>query len=238
MHKVVCDGRPCRPGEGNLRGYEMWKQPYAPLDEKTLQGLSKKPIHGPRGDYYAELVQRGIERAKPGHFIAFAAADFDYRYFALNWHMSAKRAGLGSSAILYALDSPAYDFLAGHLGRAVVNGTATTEMWERTRLMRHIQRALAERHMAAGASLLGPLRHANGRPALVAPPALTARSLATKRLCARRCAAQSHCPLLACSQRRLWPAAWTCCCVTPPRCSWPIRVRRSSLHCTPRARTY
>jgi hypothetical protein len=27
-HATLCAGRPCRPGEGNLRGYKMWVQPY------------------------------------------------------------------------------------------------------------------------------------------------------------------------------------------------------------------
>jgi len=30
---------------------------------------------------------------RAGRFIALAAADFDYRYLALNWHLSAQQAG-------------------------------------------------------------------------------------------------------------------------------------------------
>lgn len=152
LHKTVCDGRPCRPGEGNLAGYEMWKQPYPPPDEATIQSLSKHVAHSAQGDHYAELAAVASARAKPAHFVALAVADFDYRLLALNWQASADRAGLGGSTVVYALDGPGFLFLRQALGPAmVVNGTANAEAWEGTRLMRHIQRALAEKHMAAGA---------------------------------------------------------------------------------------
>ena len=30
-HTTICGGRPCRPGEGNMKGYQMWSQasPYS-----------------------------------------------------------------------------------------------------------------------------------------------------------------------------------------------------------------
>ena len=56
MHKAVCDGRPCRPGEGNRRGYTHWKQPYQPPDEAHVRSLSKKTPHSPTGPQYDSLV--------------------------------------------------------------------------------------------------------------------------------------------------------------------------------------
>ena len=29
-HATVCNGRPCRPGEGNMKGYQMWSQASFP----------------------------------------------------------------------------------------------------------------------------------------------------------------------------------------------------------------
>ena len=49
MHKTVCDGRTCRPGEGNLKGYQHWSQPYEPVDPKgaTRRAECVKPwAHG------------------------------------------------------------------------------------------------------------------------------------------------------------------------------------------------
>ena len=151
MHKTVCDGRPCRPGEGNRVGYEHWKQPYRPLDEAVVRALSKKPPHGPDGPQYAKLVAAAGHLADASKFIALAAADFDYRELAENWHAAAARSGV-RCALLYALDAPAHAHLTARLGAAsVVNGTANLDAWATTKLMRHIQRALAERHMAAAA---------------------------------------------------------------------------------------
>jgi len=66
LHKFECGRRPCRPGEGNLRGYDQWTQPYAPIDEAALKNLSKGPPHRARGPHYDALTTRAVERAGPG----------------------------------------------------------------------------------------------------------------------------------------------------------------------------
>ena len=45
-HAIECDGRPCRPGEGNLKGYRFWGQPYIHREE-FVQAQSRRPPHQP-----------------------------------------------------------------------------------------------------------------------------------------------------------------------------------------------
>lgn len=54
-HATVCDGRPCRPGEGNIKGYRMWGQPYIHR-ESFVQSRSRRPPHPPEPLQYANLV--------------------------------------------------------------------------------------------------------------------------------------------------------------------------------------
>ena len=152
MHKNVCGDHVCRPGEGNLKGYEHWKQPY---ESKPLGGLSKYPAHDwSRGaafpdDKYASLVA-AARSAVPGgsSFIALTVADFDFRLLAENWYTAAK--AVATPALVHALDSDVFSYLTAR-GVPAHNGTANLQAWESTKLQRHIQRALAERHMAAAA---------------------------------------------------------------------------------------
>ena len=161
MHKVVCDGRPCRPGEGNLVGYKHWSMPWEP---PPITGLSKTAPHGwgngaafPE-EHYRHLVSAASSAVggRASKFLIFAAADFDFREFGVNWYQaiqqSTKSAGGGASepSLLYALDAEAYDYFVAK-GIPTCNGTANLNAWLGTRLQRHIQRALAERHMAAAA---------------------------------------------------------------------------------------
>lgn len=156
LHRTVCDdGKPCRPGEGNLKGYEHWKMPWEP---PSIDGLTKQAPHGwsngapfPTAPY-AQLVSAAKRVASNGNAVVFAAADFDFRELGENWLKSTQRAGIGN-ALLYALDTEAYDYFLSKFSAttAIVNGTDNLNAWEATRLQRHIQRALAERHMAAAA---------------------------------------------------------------------------------------
>ena len=150
LHKTTCDSRPCRPGEGNLRGYAQWKMPFTddPIPanlSKFIDGWTAKQPEFPTARY-ASLISAAM-RVQHDGMVVLTAADFDYRIMALNWHRAASLAGMTNSLVL-ALDSEAFSFF---LERRVptVNGTVGMEAWKRTRLMRHIQRALAERHMAA-----------------------------------------------------------------------------------------
>jgi len=145
MHKTVCDGRPCRPGEGNLKGYEHWKQPYEP---PSLVGRPKKTPPLELFDHSA-LVAAARPLAQAHRFVVFAAADYDYREMAENWYLATKRAGM-ANGLVYCLDSEAYIYLTAK-GVPSANGTANMAVWSTSRLVRHIQRALAERHMALAA---------------------------------------------------------------------------------------
>ena len=153
MHATICGGRACRPGEGNLKGYQHWMQPYEqlPLD----RSLAQTAPHGwGRGSpfpasHYAELVAGARRAAASAGYVALAAADFDYRELAHNWHRAAVLAGM-DNALVYALDAEACEYLRAR-GVPFANGTANLEAWRATRLTRHLQRALAERHMAAAA---------------------------------------------------------------------------------------
>ena len=148
MHKTICAGRTCRPGEGNLVGYEHWKQPYEPPPEDIVRSLSKRPVHEPTREYYAGLIDAAT-LVQEGGLVLLAAADFDYREMALNWQRAARRTGI-DNALVHCLDDEAYGWLKAR-DVPVSNGTATMLAWARTKFGRHIQRSLAERHMAAAA---------------------------------------------------------------------------------------
>uniref|UniRef100_A0A7S0L4Y5 Nucleotide-diphospho-sugar transferase domain-containing protein n=1 Tax=Coccolithus braarudii TaxID=221442 RepID=A0A7S0L4Y5_9EUKA len=141
MHRTVCEGRPCRPGEGNLKGYHHWSQPYEPPSD---EGKIRYAPFGV-GDY-APLISRARAVAREG-FVVFAAADYDYREMVENWWRSAQRAKVAEHALVYCLDAESMVYLSAK-GLATVNGTSNYLVWMRTRLHRHIQRALAERHTA------------------------------------------------------------------------------------------
>lgn len=150
MHKVMCGDRYCRPGEGNIKGYEHWKQPYEPPSE---EGLTRNLPHGVLAKagvpfHYASLLATASKVQQDG-MVVFCAADFDYRELAENWFTSARRAGM-SNMFVYSLDNDAFGYLSSK-GVTTVNGTANLNAWSQTRLVRHIQRALAERHMALAA---------------------------------------------------------------------------------------
>ena len=53
-HTTSCGGRVCRPGEGNLKGYTMWFQPYEHR-EAYVQSRQRKRPHDPEAETtYAE----------------------------------------------------------------------------------------------------------------------------------------------------------------------------------------
>ena len=150
LHVEQCGDRLCRPGEGNLGGYAHWSMPWEP---PPIDSLIKTAPDWPKGApfpaaRYTHLVSAARSVARE-NFVLFAAADFDFRELGENWYEGAKRAGM-PNALLYALDSSAY---AHFLSKSIptTNGTANLNAWATTRLQRHIQRALAERHMAAAA---------------------------------------------------------------------------------------
>ena len=65
-HTTVCNGRPCRPGEGNLKHsmektrsgesrFKQWTQPYEHR-EAYVQSRSRHPPHGADAEHYGGLV--------------------------------------------------------------------------------------------------------------------------------------------------------------------------------------
>ena len=146
LHRAICDNRPCRPGEGNLVGYEHWKQPY---ELPSAASLAKRPPHGPASPLYAELVTVAKRVQSSRAFVLLTVADFDFREVAENWHKAATRANM-PNAVVWSLDGDAYAHLSSR-GVPTANGTAAIDGWAQTKLQRHLQRALAERQMAAAA---------------------------------------------------------------------------------------
>jgi len=146
LHKVVCDGRLCKPGEGNPSVTHN-ENPY----ELPIPGLNvtmKGTPHGPMSPEYAPLVSAAHATAMK-HLVYLCAADFDFREIAENWHRAARRLGL-TNLLIYALDADVYTHLTARALPAV-DGSRNLDAWNRTRLQRHIQVAEAERHMAAAA---------------------------------------------------------------------------------------
>ena len=112
MHTTVCGDHVCRPGEGNLKGYQHWKQPY---ETPPASGLTRQLPSWPKGApfptaNYATLVAAASAVASPGTFLALTVADFDFRLLAENWFQAAKSAGV--PALVHTLDNEAF----GHLG--------------------------------------------------------------------------------------------------------------------------
>ena len=146
-HKAVCDGsRPCRPGEGNLRGYRMWGQPYIHR-EAWVQSKSRRMPHSPDPPeaHYAALVRaaRGVARHR---LVVMAAGDFDFREVVYNWHAHLSRLGV-SNALVLAMDSELHSELSRRRIPSVDN-SVNVEAWNRTCLQRHIQRVRMERQLA------------------------------------------------------------------------------------------
>ena len=149
-----CSGRPCRPGEGNpsiTHSYNPYTLPSAPAD------FIKGPPNDadPASPQYAPLVAaaRAVAKHHLGrhghHLVLMCAADFDFREVAENWYRAIERVGM-SNALVYALDAEVYQHLSSR-GVPTFDGSANLDAWNRTRVQRHLQRAEAERHMAAAA---------------------------------------------------------------------------------------
>ena len=100
LHKTRCGDRDCRPGEGNLKGYEQWLQPYEPPPDPIV--LLKRPPQSPdpQSAGYAPLLEvvRRVQQ-HPRNFVMFTAADFDYRELAENWFKAATRVGMTNAFV-------------------------------------------------------------------------------------------------------------------------------------------
>ncbi len=144
-HSAVCaGGRPCRPGEGNTKGYKMWQQPYEHR-EHFVQTRRREPPANP--DYSALLA--AAKAVAIQKVVILAAADFDYRELALNWVAHVRARG-HANALLLAMDSELVAELSRR-GIAHADNSANLAAWNATCLQRHVQAVRTERHVAAAA---------------------------------------------------------------------------------------
>ena len=98
-HELVCGDHPCRPGEGNLKGYRHWGQPYLHR-EGYVQTRSRRAPHPPNpSTHYAALVRVAQDVARE-RLVLMAAADWDYREIVLNWIRHAHRLGYRNALVL------------------------------------------------------------------------------------------------------------------------------------------
>ena len=157
-HATTCDGRPCRPGEGNLkhvreetpRGwrYKQWTQPYIHR-ESWVQSRSRKQPHEPDPlGKYASLV--GVaRRVQLNGLVVVTSGDWDYRELVLNWVLHAHKLGWYHALVL-AMDRALYDDLTARRVPASDHAPLLRE-WNNTCLQRYIQRVRMERHLAVAA---------------------------------------------------------------------------------------
>ena len=147
-HRTLCNGRLCRPGEGNLDGYKMWSQPYIHREAWVQSRLRRWP-HPPDPErHYSDLV-RHARRVQRDNLVVMAAADFDWREIILNWAAHLARIGMPNHLVL-SMDVELHAHLQRR-GVASVDNSAQLEAWNATCLQRHIQRVRMERHVAAAA---------------------------------------------------------------------------------------
>ena len=146
-HSVRCGSRACRPGEGNLKGYRHWAQPYLHR-EAYVQSRVRRAPHGPDARGYAGLV-REAQRVAIDGLVVVAAADFDYRELVLNWVMHAHQLGYANSLVL-SMDVELHaDLVARNVPS--FDNSALLDEWNATCLTRHIQRVRMERHLGLAA---------------------------------------------------------------------------------------
>ena len=148
-HNITCGGRLCRPGEGNLKGYRFWGQPYIHREE-FVQAQSRRPPHQPEPwqTSYTALVHVA-RRVAQDNLVLLTAADWDYREIVLNWALHARRLGYRNAVVL-AMDRE----LAAELRRRGIpsaDNSANLDAWNATCLQRHIQRVRHERILAIAA---------------------------------------------------------------------------------------
>ena len=112
-HVTVCNGRPCRPGEGNLkhererkltpRGwrYKQWSQPYIHR-EAWVQHRSRDLPHFPDPATYAALVA-AARRVATDNLVLVTAGDWDYRELVINWVAHTRKLRY-TNALVLAMD--------------------------------------------------------------------------------------------------------------------------------------
>ena len=149
-HKTVCNGRACRPGEGNTRHardsrgvFKQWEQPYEHR-EAFVQSRTRRLPHQPDEAHYSELV-REARRVQSDGLVLMTAGDWDYRELVLNWVMHVHRQH--SNAVVIAMETELYAELRRRR-IPVADNSANLNAWNSTCLQRHIQAVRMERHLA------------------------------------------------------------------------------------------
>ena len=161
-HETVCNGQPCRPGEGNLkhererkptpRGwrYKQWSQPYIHR-EAWVQHRSRDLPHFPDpSTTYAALVA-AARRVATDNLVLVTAGDWDYRELVINWVAHTRKLRY-TNALVLSMDRE----LSEDLGKRRVAFADLSEQlqhWNGTCLQRHIQAVRSERHIAVAALL-------------------------------------------------------------------------------------
>lgn len=154
-HKTVCGDRPCRPGEGNLKGYRMWGQPYIHR-EAWVQSKTRKMPHSPDPphEHYHEVVQ-AAHAVQQHNLVVMAAADYDFREIIQNWYAHLKRLGIQNALVLAMDRELSRDLELRRIPHA--DNSVNLDAWNATCLQRHIQRVRTERQLALCALLLSGL---------------------------------------------------------------------------------
>ena len=148
-HTTVCNGRPCAPGEGNLKGYKMWGQPYLHRED-YVQSRSRRPPHPPDPQVYAGLVALA-RRVQSEGLVILTSGDWDYREIVMNWVLHAHGHGYHNSIVL-SMDVELHSDLMRRNIPAFDN-SALLDQWNSTCLQRHIQKVRMERQLALAALL-------------------------------------------------------------------------------------
>jgi hypothetical protein len=158
-HNITCNGRPCRPGEGNLqhfreetkRGwrYKQWTQPYIHR-EAWVQARSREIPHAPDPKAaYAKLVAVA-RRVQTRGLVVVTSGDWDYRELVLNWVLHAHKKMHWFNALVLAMDRELYTDLV-HRRIPASDHHALLQPWNDTCLQRHIQAVRMERQLAVAA---------------------------------------------------------------------------------------
>jgi hypothetical protein len=147
-HSTRCGDRPCRPGEGNLRGYRFWGQPYIHREDYVQSRIRRAPHPADPHAAYAGLcdVARRVHR---GRVVLMAAGDWDFREVVHNWLWHAHRFHY-TNALVLSMDAELHDELRRR-GQPSFDDSANLAEWNITCLQRHIQQVRMERVLALAA---------------------------------------------------------------------------------------
>lgn len=149
-HEIYCsaNGRLCRPGEGNLKGYRFWGQPYIHR-ESYVQSRHRTQPHEPNPQAEYSKLATLARRVQKENLVMMAAADWDFRRIILNWIIHVHRLGY-TNALVLSMDAELHADLRRR-GLPSFDNSANLDAWNTTCLQRHVQRVRTERVLAVAA---------------------------------------------------------------------------------------